>query len=240
MTMDDIIIEYRFRFPDHTHDMFQLKIDAESLELKDNTPNDPPEWARLDYHQCPNCPLSTRIHPYCPLSLNLVGLVDFFDRIRSYDEVFVEVRTAERVISKQTSAQRGVSSLMGAVIATCGCPHTIFFKPMARFHLPFSSEEETVYRAVSMYVLAQYFMSKDGRRIDFDLKGLRKIYDNMQQVNAAIAERLREASKSDTSVNSIVLLNLFAMTLPYVIEESLEEIKYLFASYINTFDPDQD
>jgi hypothetical protein len=31
-------------------------------------------------------------------------------------------------------------------------------KPMARFHLPLASEEETIYRATTMYLLAQYFL----------------------------------------------------------------------------------
>lgn len=234
--MENITIEYRFTFPDGNHDVFQLNIDSQSLELTGNTPDNPPSWTRLDFHQCPNCLLSTRMNPYCPLALNLVNIVTFFDRIYSYDELDVEVKTVERCMSQRTSAQRAVSSLMGVVIATSGCPHTVFFKPMARFHLPFASEAETVYRAVSMYLLAQYFLTKEGKKGDTELKGLKKIYDNMQVVNGSIAERLRAGSKTDTSVNSIVLLNLYAMAMPYVIQDSLEELRYLFAPYVTVFD----
>jgi len=34
-------------------------------------------------------------------------------------------------------------------------------------------------------------------------------------------------------VNSIVLLDLYAKNLPYVIDDSLEEIRYLFEPFLN-------
>ena len=121
---------------------------------------------------------------------------------------------------------------MGIVIATSGCPHTVFLKPMARFHLPFATEEETLYRATSMYLLAQYFLQREGKKGDFELQGLREIYDNIQLVNTAIAKRLRAACKTDASVNAIICLDMYAKAIPYVIEESLEEIRYLFTPYL--------
>ena len=40
-------------------------------------------------------------------------------------------------------------------MATAGCPWTDRLRPMARFHLPFANEAETVYRSVSMYLLSR-------------------------------------------------------------------------------------
>jgi hypothetical protein len=45
-------------------------------------------------------------------------------------------------------------------VATSGCRYTAYFKPMARFHLPFANEEETAYRAISMYLLSQRFLNE--------------------------------------------------------------------------------
>ena len=59
-------------------------------------------------------------------------------------------------------------------MATSGCPHMDFFKPMARFHLPLANAEETVYRATSMYLLAQYFLQREGKEADMELEGLKK------------------------------------------------------------------
>jgi len=122
---------------------------------------------------------------------------------------------------------------MGFVIAVSGCPHTAFFKSMARFNLPLSTKEETVYRATSTYLLAQYFLKKMEQKADLELDGLKQIYQNIMVINTSVAERLRAASKTDSSINAIILLNVYANAIPFVIEESLEEISYLFKPYLS-------
>ena len=230
--MDTVTIRYRFTFPDGSQESFNLQLDAQDLELVGNTPEVLPSWTKLDFHQCPNCPLNTRTHPHCPLAADLVNIVKRFERLVSYDEIHVDVITEERTISQDTTAQRGASSLMGLVMATSGCPHTVFFKPMARFHLPLANEEETLYRTTSTYLLAQYFLKKEGQEADLELEGLSKIYHNMQVVNNTIAERLRAATETDSTVNAIILLDIFAKALPYIIEDSLEELRYLFTPFL--------
>ncbi len=232
--MEPISIKYCFKLPWGKEEVFSIALDPQKIELLNAIPNDLPEWTKLDYHQCPNCTLSTNDHPHCPLIASLVDLVGRFGDVISYDELDVEVTTEERHISKHASAQRGISSLMGLVIGTCGCPHTAFFKPMARFHLPFSSDDETVYRAVSTYLLAQYFRAKDGQKVDFDLAGLNRIYEEIHEVNVAVAERLRAATETDSPVNAIVILDLFTIFVPMGIESSLDEIRYLFDSFLST------
>ncbi|MGD2084946.1 MAG: hypothetical protein PVH61_02060 [Candidatus Aminicenantes bacterium] len=234
--MEIISIRYCFivgKEPDRVEEVFDLQLDAKNLELQGNIPKVLPGWAKLDFFQCSNCPLDVREHPYCPMAANLVNIVNRFDSLLSYNEIHVVVTTKERTISQLTTIQRAVGSLMGLVIATCGCPHSIFFKPMARFHLPLANNQETIYRAASMYLLAQYFLRKKGKPVDWDLSGLEKIYTNIQVVNYTIAERLRAATKSDSVLNALVELDIFAQTLSLVIEDSLEEIGFLFDSYLN-------
>ncbi len=55
----------------------------------------------------------------------------------------------------ETTAQQAMSSVLGLIMATAGCPWTDRLRPMARFHLPFASEAETVYRSVCMFLLAR-------------------------------------------------------------------------------------
>jgi hypothetical protein len=229
--MEYLLIRYSFTLEDGSGEIFDLRLDPQSIELLGSTTERTPSWARLNFHQCPHCTLKVQEHPYCPLATNLVNIVKRFDTLLSYDQLHVEVETAERHISQDTTAQTGISSLMGLVIAASGCPHTAFFKPMARFHLPLANEEETIYRATSMYLLAQYFMKKEGEKADLELEGLRDICENIHTVNTAIAERLRAASEKDSALNAIVLLDMFALTVPLVIEDSLEDIRYLFESY---------
>ena len=229
--MKDFTVYYNFKLPDGSEEGFHLRLDPETLELRGGTPAVSPEWTKLDFHQCPNCPLKVEEHPDCPLALRLVNLVQRFDGLLSHETVEMEVVTDERTITQKTTAQRGISSLMGLVIAASGCPHTALFRPMARFHLPLASNEETVYRASSMYLLAQYFLKKEGAPSDPALGGLSSIYTNMQIINVAIAKRLRAASTTDSTVNAIVVLDVYAKTAELVIEGSLERIRYIFAPY---------
>lgn len=234
--MEIITIRYCFLVgdgPDKVEEVFDLYLDAKNLELRDNIPKVLPDWTELDFYQCSNCPLDVLEHPYCPMAANLVNIVKRFDSLLSYNEIHLVVTTKERTISQLTTIQRGVGSLMGLVIATCGCPHSVFFKPMARFHLPLANNQETIYRAASMYLLAQYFLRKKGRPVDWNLKGLEEIYANIQVVNYTIAERLRAATKTDSVLNALVELDIYAQTLSLVIEDSLEEIRFLFTPYLN-------
>ena len=102
---------------------------------------------------------------------------------------------------------------------------------MARFHLPVSSIEETVYRVAGEYLLAQYFLHKKNKNIDLDFEGLNDIYKNMHIMNTSIAERIRAASQTDSTLNALVILDLFSHALPLAIGQSLQDIEPFFNDY---------
>ena len=161
-------------------------------------------------------------------------IIERFGRLISYDEIKVEILTEERLVSQRTSALEGISSLMGLVIATSDCPHTDFFKPMARFHLPLASHEETIWRAIATYLIAQYFLKVQGERVDFELDGIIKIYDNIEILNAAIVERLRSASEEDSTVNALIHLDIFAKLLAPGLQESLNILQQIFNPFLTS------
>ncbi len=216
---------YHFQFPDGR---------AESLQVRPvvtgEVEADLPPWTALDFHQCANCPLSTSDTARCPMAVRLVPLIELFDKVRSYDEVTAQVESDERTVTTRTSVQRVLRSLMGLLSASSDCPRIAFLKPMAHYHLPFSSKEETVYRVVSTYLLAQYFLRQQGRTADTGLDGLKAHYEELQQVNAKMAERLGaiRVEGGDSSVNALVLLDLFAQSLPDSIDTELEELQPAF------------
>lgn len=226
--MDPIFVEYRFQLEDNQEDVYRFEIDALKLQVTNAQIEDLPIWTRLSHHQCPNCSLDTGKVPACPPAVNMVGLVNRFDRLLSYDKAKVVVNTAERTIFSDTTVQHGVCSLMGLLMAASSCPLTAFFKPMARFHLPFASTDETIWRATSTYVLSQYFLFKEESDPDLVFKGLSHLYNEIQIVNIAFAKRLRSACRQDPMVNAIILLDMFAKSMPSAIEESLEELHHLF------------
>lgn len=223
-----ISIQYRFRYEGGKEEIYPLKLDTGSMQIMDQPRDDPPGWTALDFQQCPNCPLDAHEAPQCPAALNMIRIVAQFTKLLSHDKAMVIVITEERMVYSHTTVQRGVCSLMGLLMACSGCPLTAFFKPMARFHLPFASTEETIWRATSSYLLAQYFLKLEGYAPDIRFSGLSSIYREIQKVNLAFAQRLRAACEQDSMVNAIILLDMFAKSMPWAIEESLEEIRHLF------------
>ncbi|MBN2357472.1 hypothetical protein JXO59_15270 [candidate division KSB1 bacterium] len=222
---------YQFKLPDQTLSQIDIKIDRRTIALIPPEEAGLPDWVKLDFEQCPNCPLKVKETPYCPVARNLMPLIDLCSSLASYTEMDVCIIAPDRVINARTTAQRAVSSVLGLIMATSACPHTAYLKPMARFHVPLSGEEEAIYRTTSMYLLAQYFKSKKGLSHDYDIAGLTEIYDNLKTVNRAMARRLKAAISQDAAVNAVILLDLLSQAVTWSIEDGLEEIAYLFKSY---------
>ena len=226
--MDIISYNYIFDLPEKKQIQKKIQIDAQKLNIINNHPKELPDWTTLDFCHCPHCPLSMTSHTHCPLAVNLVNIIHELDTLQSYHQIHLTIIMENRTISQETTVQKALGSLMGLVIATSGCPHTRFFKSMARFHLPLADEEETISRVTSMYLLSQYFIKKEGKPADFNFKGLMQIYKNMHIVNKETAKRLRVASNTDSAVNAIILLDMFTYVLPMSIDSQLQEIRHLF------------
>ncbi|HEX3048961.1 MAG TPA: hypothetical protein VHY08_29725 [Bacillota bacterium] len=224
---------YHFIFPDHTEKKVLLQLDPGTLHLKVTPKNNPPEWTKLDFFKCPNCRLNPSQHHCCPLALNLVDLIELFKDEISINQVDIRIETEERVYQKQTSLQNGLSSLIGIYMVTAGCPVMEKIKPMVRFHLPFATEFETKYRAITMYLFAQFFQMKQGQTMNWELTGLTRIYDEIRIVNEAFCRRLQNIQILDASLNAVFILDCFACGVILTINrEMLAEFERYFNAYL--------
>lgn len=231
--MNSVHIIYRIKLNEGAPEVFDFRLAETTFDLISEAVSDPPPWTRLEYRQCSHCPLSKEEHTYCPLALQLHSIVDRFHDTRSIDEVVVEVVTEERHVRQRTALQRVIASMLDLVYPICGCPKTAFMKPLARFHLPLCSEEETIFRVTGMYLLAQYFLSRTASgngRIEFD--GLTDIYNDLHILNAAVASRLQSATQSDSSKNAITLLDMYSTLVPLLLEDELAEMRGFFQAYL--------
>lgn len=186
-------------------------------------------WTRLDFHPCTHCPLTPETSPHCPLALALSSFVHGFDEFYSYETAVVEVVGSQRTVLAQRPLQDAMASIIGLVGATSGCPHLAFFRPMARFHLPFASEQETLVRAFSLHLLQEYLTRGGSGEIAVGLDLLEAKYRDVAQVNRCVADRIRAAFDRDAVVNAIVILDTFAQAVPFVVHKALKELRPLFA-----------
>ena len=104
---------------------------------------------------------------------------------------------------------------------------------MVRFHLPFASMEETIYRAVAMYLVGQYLRMRKGKKPDWELARLAHIYREIATVNEGMHGRLRHASTEDASVNAVAILSTQGGMVPMYLEDSLAEMEHWFRGFID-------
>jgi len=233
--LDEDVITFKYKFFINGRKEKKVTINLNALTLDyipSENQNSRPPWTKLYHYQCENCPLDKENNEYCPIAYNFVDLVDFFTSLDSFNKTKVQITSPERTYSLKTTVQRGLGSLLGIYMVTCGCPRMEVLKPMVRFHLPFATLEETVFRSVSTYLLGQYFSMKHGRSADFSLEKLKSFYLEIQQVNIGIVKRLRSVVTKDAFANAIISLDAFAKQLPWSIEDNLDNLKYLYSGYL--------
>lgn len=230
---DAEVIAYQFTFAEDTSCAFSVELRHPSLELVSAPTGGEPEWTALTFRKCPNCLLNADDNPHCPVARNLVPIAETFHNRMSYDEVEVTVHTEARTYHKTCSLQEGVSSLMGLIMATSGCPHLDKLRPMVFTHLPFATSEQTTYRAVSMYLLAQFFRQRRGTTPDWELKELSRTYEDIRVVNKAFAKRFAGIQEKDANLNAIVKLDSLARITAFSIAEQWwEDIEHIFRPYL--------
>ncbi len=228
MSQSTIEFVYHFAFPDGAAKSYTVTLDRATLSFRPATLGTPPAWARLENHQCGHCPLDPARHPHCPVATNMSALVESFKDRASVAEATVTVVTEERSYVKALPLQRGIFGILGLIMATSACPYMEFLRPMARFHLPFSSAEETIVRSVSMYLLHQYFVAKRGGQPDLSLEHLEAYYENLQKVNEGMLDRIKGVVENDADLNALIILQGFADLLTMAISKDLSKIEPLF------------
>jgi len=218
-------IRYRFDLPDGSQKVFDFRFDAKDFRLINPSPAVPPFWTELEFNKCANCPLNAAAHPHCPPALQMADAVEQLAALVSFDTVGVTVQQGERTVYAEISAQQALSSVLGLIMATSGCPWTDLLRPMARFHLPFASDAETVYRSVTMYLLARELVGDAGGE---GFESLGSLYKSLHIVNRDMSRRLGAATRTDPARNAIALLDSYTTLLPAAIEGSLDELRPLF------------
>lgn len=223
-------IRYEFSFAGGERKGFDIKLDSETISLVVEQERSLPDWTRMSYQQCTCCPVdaSDNENLRCPIAVNISHLVEEFKNCASYVETEVTCISKERTYLKQTTLQEGLYSIFGIIMATSNCQYMDFLKPMARFHLPFATIEETVVRVTSIYLLSEYFKYKAGEIPDLDLKKLEENYVRLQMVDSGILKRIRAVTPKDSGKNALVVLYFLSQRLSLEIEADLSSINYLF------------
>jgi len=227
--------EYRFTFQDGEEVAFEVQLNAETLAYIAPANAPAPDWARLETETCQHCPLAQAPDSptYCPIARNIAPIVEAFTDHDAHEKVEASIHSSVRAFSKEDiSLQVALSSLLGIIMVTSGCLDMDRLRPMVRFHLPFATIDETIYRTVSTYLMAQYYRQYRGLKPDWELRGLVQTYKRVMNINQKICERLRLASNKDANVNAVVILDAFAQMMPISIKSKVAAFESLFGAYL--------
>jgi len=222
------MIEYIFTLEDGTRLNFEVDENASSTPP---APEQPPAWTLLGLSRCDHCPLPEDA-AVCPAALAIMPVVEAFQRRISFETLHCLVRMGEVTLEASIPTQEAVRSVVGLLLALSDCPMLARLRPMAVFHQPFASREQTVFRALGSYLLAQFLRRDAGLEPDWYLEGLRQLYSDLHKVNSRLAERLRAASEGDANVNSLVMLDTLAHAVDTSFERNVERLKPAFQVFL--------
>lgn len=227
-----MLVEYTFTMSDGAAHHFQVRVDRPPARA--NPAQTPAPWTALGFHQCANCPLNAAEHPHCPVALDLEEIARRFQAINALESVTVEVKTPERTYIKYCEVHTGLCALLGLVMASSACPITSQLKSLSYYHLPFANAEETIFRAVSAYLMRQYFVQRAGGKPDLELAGLRSLYEALRMVNQGFQQRLDAAGENDANIKAINSLGFLSAAVATSLDDTLENFRPNFANLLET------
>jgi hypothetical protein len=234
---ETVKIEYEFKLKSGNTKNFSVRLRKHSMQFVSEQTTTVRPWTKLTHHQCPNCPLKPETNYNCPIAANLVDVIESFKDSLSIEEADITIRSESREYHKRSTVQYGIGSMMGLYMVTSGCPIMDKLRPMVFTHLPFSSLEETLFRAISMYLLAQFFRQQEGKTPDWKLEDFTKIYEDIATVNQSFTKRLLSINPADASLNALVGLDCFASIAAFsTVEDNLKEFETLFEAYLQRGD----
>jgi hypothetical protein len=221
---------YVFHFENGERQEYRIVLDEHLRLATPPRSDDRPEWTELDVHKCPGCKLDSGRETHCPAALAVSELLQRFGDFESIQKTRVEVHAPERTYSRTTDLQTALSSMLGVIMPASGCPALGFLRPMARFHLPFSSIDETVVRSVSLFLLRQYLTGDPGKGFEQCLDDLNARYEALQIVDDRMIKRVRMMARTgDVNRNAMVVLKVLSDVLPMEIRSHLKSLEPLFA-----------
>ncbi len=223
------MIKYLFEYDDGARIQYELD---ENSYYPEETDESCAHWMELDEFRCGVCTLDSSRHKYCPSALAVWPVLKEFNSRVSHEPVTVHVDWHDVQLKVVASTQQAVRSLVGLTLALSRCPVMEKLRPMAHFHLPFGTRQHTQFRALGMYLIGQYMRNSEGLPPDWDLEGLLSMYQDIQQANRKLADRIRAASERDATVNSLIILDALAQSVELGINQNLKKLKPIFEMFL--------
>jgi hypothetical protein len=112
-------------------------------------------------------------------------------------------------------------------MASSSCPHLEWLRPLARFHLPFASVDETLFRVLSLQLLSEFF-AKERREVKDSAQTIKNRYKSLEILNHAFIKRIRTYCSGDADKNAIAALDIWVQTFELHHDTDFKALKEYF------------
>lgn len=227
-----MMIRYKFVLGDGSQHVIPVNLERDTGTQSDVSEEAvrAPDWTALEFRKCLNCPLKPELSPRCPTALDLVPVVEAFNQIISYESAEVIVETPQRVVGKQCQVQDALSSVMALIMASSACPILGRMRGLTYTHLPFASIDETLVRTLGAYLIRQYIVQRQGGEPDWELRGLKSHYVELEILNHSFKKRLQAAAEQDAALNAVSALGVLSTGIGFSIDDNLGDLDRLSIS----------
>jgi hypothetical protein len=227
MSMTKHQIVYTFYKDGNLEFDYDVQFDPETLCIEEKSVDNVPEWCRLEFQQCEHCPYTKEEKPVCPVAANIHVLIERFMQSKSTETYHTKVATKERVYSQECDLQTALRSVLGLEMALSSCQYMDFLKPMARFHLPFASIDETIFRSISSFLITEYLNGDLQQETAKDR--LLEHYAELKTLNQRMIQRIDaiEGQRMDADLNAMVILDSLAKILEFELDSEIASLEPL-------------
>ncbi|WP_269539684.1 DUF6901 family protein [Cerasicoccus fimbriatus] len=184
-----------------------------------------PEWTRLDYHQCKNCPLDEKRIERCPAAAAVAGLLENFTEVVSFQKVDLVIVRANGQYSIRGSAQMVVFALLVEFVSRAKCPY--LFDPSADkgFFFLCLDVDQLLYRFFSSFLIQHHLLSSG--EPDPNAVNWHRFQQYMGEIRIALEgllDRIQAYCHEDANINALT----GAISISKLLEEHWDDSLRLF------------
>ena len=200
--------------------------DKRSDDLNEmSTHSEVPDWAKLEYHQCPVCPFDTKETKFCPAAFELQDVIAQCSDLISYERIELIRKSEHGSIIMKTDMQTALFAVIGERTISSACKVMNTRHWTLDYYSIIMTEENLFYRTLSSYLVQQFLLARSGQRADFQLNDYETFVNEIISVFGSLLERFRQVSKQDASNNAVVRLVMIGRLLQKRREKWISELK---------------
>jgi hypothetical protein len=215
----------RYQVKSETGDQFSFNVqnhmDLDPQEL--NSRIDLPDWVKLEFHQCTNCPYKSENITFCPAAFEMQDVILQCSNCISYERAELSRIDEEGTVTTETDMQKALFAVIGEKVISSGCSRLNSRQWSLGYYSILTTPVNLFYRSISSYLMRQFFTFSGN--CDPDLKGHLDYLDEVISIFGKLFERIRGETRQDANNNALGSMVMSAQILRHQRDDWLGALK---------------